>query len=356
MKDHETLKHPFAECLSSLESLCGSLDRLENTLATEAPNELDWEVASDALIKAQSSYANFRVNLFGGPIRTLVIDFVNPGEQLDQLQRKAADYLRRWLPSITSQATAVAGSLLMGLAIMTVTLFYFLKDGAALIRAAMQLSPLDDRHERQLLQAFDSMSRAVVVATLLSAIAQGVLGGIGYAIVGVESVFFLMMLTTIMAMVPFVGAAAVWVPTAIWLALVDERLGAAAFLAIYGVLVVSMADNFIKPWVLQGQSNLHPLLGLLSVLGGVQALGPIGILVGPMVVSLLQVLLQLLQLEIESIDEQLAAAAVVGTEASTDLAGHTARPASSSDSSTMAKSSPPAAATAPSKKLRRRRK
>jgi predicted PurR-regulated permease PerM len=81
-------------------------------------------------------------------------------------------------------------------------------------------------------------------------------------------------------------------------------------LAVYGVGVISAADNFIKPWVLHGQSNLHPLLALLSVLGGIQALGPIGIVVGPMVVVFLQTTLKILQRELLSMDRFAAAAGV----------------------------------------------
>lgn len=184
-----------------------------------------------------------------------------------------------------------------------------------MVNAFMHLSPLDDRHEMELLQEFDKVSRAVVLATLLSAVAQGILGGIGYKIIGLNSVFLLTLVTAVLALIPFVGAAAVWVPCCLYVAFIKEMpdpeaprtmmYTKAAFLAAYGVLVVSMADNFIKPWVLQGQSKLHPLLALLSVLGGVQALGPIGILVGPMVVAFLQVLLTILQREITSLDEEL---------------------------------------------------
>jgi predicted PurR-regulated permease PerM len=118
-----------------------------------------------------------------------------------------------------------------------------------------------------------------------------------------------------LSLIPFVGAAAVWFPCCLYIAFIQETpdpegvrtwmYARAGFLAIYGVGVISMADNVIKPWVLQGQSKLHPLLALLSVLGGVQALGPIGILVGPMVVAFLQVLLTMLQREITSLDEEM---------------------------------------------------
>jgi predicted PurR-regulated permease PerM len=98
-------------------------------------------------------------------------------------------------------------------------------------------------------------------------------------------------------MVPFIGAAAVWVFVCLYLFYVGSTT-AAIVLAIYCVTVVSMIDNLIKPMVLHGQANLHPLLALLSVIGGIQTLGPIGILVGPMLVAFLQALLNMLNKEL----------------------------------------------------------
>ena len=172
-----------------------------------------------------------------------------------------------------------------------------------MISSLMRMSPLDDRHERELLEEFDRVSRAVVVATLLSAVVQGLLAGFGFWVAGVGSVFLLTLLTTVLALVPFVGAAAVWVPVCLYLLFFEDRMLAAGLLAAYGAGIVSLADNVIKPMVLHGQSNLHPLLALLSVLGGVQALGPIGVLVGPMVVVFLQTLLNILQRELISIEQ-----------------------------------------------------
>ena len=161
-----------------------------------------------------------------------------------------------------------------------------------MVQTVMRLSPLDDQHERQLVTEFDRISRAVVLATLLSAIAQGLLAGVAFWLISLNVeeftfVFSLTLLTTVLALIPFVGAAAVWVPVSLWLFFHEPAGGgephrlAAILLAVYGAGVISMADNIIKPLVLHGQSNLHPLLALLSVLGGVHALGPIGILVGP---------------------------------------------------------------------------
>ncbi len=175
----------------------------------------------------------------------------------------------------------------------------------------MRLSPLDDGYEQELLDKFGDISRAVVLATLLSAIVQGVLASVGYYFVGIDRIFFLTALTMFLAMVPFIGAAAVWMPVCAWVYFYQGRFMPAALLAIYCVVVVSMVDNVIKPMVLHGRSNLHPLLALLSVVGGAQALGPIGILVGPMLVSLLQALLVMLNKELRILGTDKSVAALV---------------------------------------------
>ena len=109
------------------------------------------------------------------------------------------------------------------------------------------------------------------------------------------------MLTFFFALVPFVGAAVVWGSASFYLYAIMNQWVTAIALAVWGLLVVSTADNVIKPIVLHGQSKLHPLLALLSVLGGVSALGPIGILVGPIAVAFLQAALTMLQTELGSL-------------------------------------------------------
>jgi predicted PurR-regulated permease PerM len=190
-----------------------------------------------------------------------------------------------------------------GLLIMIVSLFFLLAEGSKMLEALIQISPLEEQHVRELAKEFDRACRAIVSATLLSAIAQGLLAGIGFYFCGLRSsVALLMLLTMVLALVPFTGAAAVWIPVSLYLYFFQGNMTAAIGLAIYGTLVISASDNIIKPLVLHGQSKLHPLLALLSVLGGIQALGPIGIIVGPMVVVFLQTLLKILQRELMSID------------------------------------------------------
>lgn len=257
--------------------------------------------------ETQLNYEAFRSDLVSaecGSVKGWLVNMLNPtGRQIDSLTDQGIRWIRSSLLSISRPTAALGGRLLLGLAIMTISIYYFLLDGPKMISTMMRLSPLDDRHETELVCEFDKLSRAVVMAALLSAVVQGILAGVGFFFAGVDSIFLLTALTMVFALVPFVGAAAVWVPVALWLGLIEDRTLAAVLIALYGVLIISMADNLIKPLVLHGQSNLHPLFALLSVLGGVQALGPIGILVGPMIVALLQALLNMLQKEILSIEK-----------------------------------------------------
>jgi len=287
-----------------LENATSLLKRSENVSEeTTTGNETELR---DTLLSLDTSYHQFRRELLGGIPWCWAVELVNPNEKQQlQWQVKATDWLRGSILPITGQTAAILGNVIgfgFGLTIMLISIYYFLVDGPKMVQAMMRLSPLDDRHELRLLAEFDTVSRAVVMATLLSAVAQGLLAGIGYVVCGFQAIFLLTILTTFLALVPFVGAAAVWVPAALWLALVQDEKTYGIGFAVYGFLVISMADNIIKPLILHGQSNMHPLMALLSVLGGVGALGPIGILVGPMVVAFLQALLNMLQIELRRMD------------------------------------------------------
>ena len=233
------------------------------------------------------------------------------------LKKKPAELLSdavNWVGGLLPLVAGAAIRILVGLLIMIVALYYFLADGPAMINGLMGLSPMDKRHELELLARFAEISRSVVLATLLSAVAQGILAGIGFyfALPSGAPIFLLVALTMVLAIVPFIGAAGVWVfvcgiifmfgPDVFVVGGEATDAGnwpVALGLALYCAIVVSGIDNVIKPLVLHGQANLHPLLALLSILGGVQVLGPVGILVGPMLVSFLQALLAMFRKELE---------------------------------------------------------
>ena len=242
----------------------------------------------------------------------------------DSVNAELKSIAEDWIGPIAARTPVVIAKALIGLVVMTVALFYFLADGRRMLAAVMRLVPLDGRYQWQLLQEFEEVSRAVVSSTLLAAIVQAALAGIGFWVAGLGNVFLLTLLTFFGALVPFVGAAAVWGTASLYLLFFAKNTLAAAGLAVWGMSVVSTVDNIIKPIVLHGQSKLHPLLALLSVLGGVGALGPIGIFVGPIAVAFLQAALTMLQTELDSLGEGEPA---VGTGGATPVDGPVAQTA-----------------------------
>jgi predicted PurR-regulated permease PerM len=259
--------------------------------------------ADEALHAAVAEFRDFKRNLLGGAYKAWIAEWANPSEdQVEQLRRSVLSRAGPVL-SLGGGTLVLLVKLAAGLLIMIAALFFLLAEGGRMLNSVIKISPLEEQYIRELVAEFDRACRAIVSATLLSALAQGILAGIGFYVCGLRSsVALLMLLTMVLALVPFTGAAAVWVPVSLYLYFYQGATWHALGLAVYGTVIISGADNVIKPLVLHGQSNLHPLLALLSVIGGIQALGPIGILVGPMVVVFLQVLLRLVQREMSQMD------------------------------------------------------
>jgi predicted PurR-regulated permease PerM len=256
------------------------------------------------LAEAHGLFREFKVRFLGGPVMAWLKETVHPqDEDVDQYSLAMFEFVKQNVVSWSGLVSLHLGRLIFGSMIVVVSLYFFLLDGPAMIDAFIQVSPMDRRHEEELIAQFDRTSRAVVVASLAAAIAQGLLAGVGFYFAGVQSVFLLTMLTMLLAMVPFLGAASIWFPVVLYLAFFENQPWTAFFLFLYSALIVSMSDNVIKPYILHGQSNLHPLLALLSVIGGVTALGPIGIMLGPMLVVFLQTILKMLKQELLSMEQ-----------------------------------------------------
>jgi predicted PurR-regulated permease PerM len=211
--------------------------------------------------------------------------------------------INEWLAPIARKTPAVLLDFLIGCFVLILGLYYFLADGQQMLGTVMKLVPLEQHNQQRLIDEFEEISRAVVGAHLLGGLTIAILTGIGFAIAGLKSVFLLMMLTFLGSMVPIVGSASIWVTACAWLIFVDGHTLAGIVLGLYCLAIVTVVDSILKPLLLHGQSKLNPLLAVLSVLGGVEALGPIGVFVGPMAVAFLQVGLNMLQTQLADMKE-----------------------------------------------------
>jgi predicted PurR-regulated permease PerM len=173
----------------------------------------------------------------------------------------------------------------IGFLLMLFLLFFFLRDGATMSSRLKNLIPMPKARKQELFDYLGAVTRAVVFGTLLTALLQGTLVGIGFAIVGLPSPVVFGVLAAVVALLPLGGTALVWGPAAIILA-VQGRYGAALFILLWGALLVGLIDNFLKPLLISGRAEVPTLAAFLGVLGGLAAFGPIGMFLGPVVLAL----------------------------------------------------------------------
>lgn len=266
------------------------------TAREETPGTLAYQQAMET---AARRFQEYRIEFLQGAMRAVVRDIANPTpEEIRDWTSSFFAVTPGWISSYGGRAGIIAGRTIFGIMIFIVTMYFLFADGPLIAKRLMALSPLEERYVEKLLDEFSRVSRAVVSGSLAAAMVQGMLAGVGFRVAGLESVFLLTAVTALTAMIPFVGAAIVWLPASLWLIFIDNRPTTGIVLMIYGAGVISTIDNVIKPWVLHDRSSMHPLAALIGVLGGVQALGPLGVFVGPMVIAFLQTLLGLLHREL----------------------------------------------------------
>ena len=174
--------------------------------------------------------------------------------------------------------------------LMLFILFFMLRDGESSFMRLMRLFPLESARRDTLLDRLAKVTRAVVFGAGLTAIGQGALVGIAFAIAGLPGPVVFGVLAAVLALLPVGGAALVWLPGAVWL-LSQEQIGWGIFLLAWGAFV-STADNFVRPMLISRQTPVPTLLVFIGVIGGVAAFGFIGFVFGPVILVLATELLR----------------------------------------------------------------
>jgi predicted PurR-regulated permease PerM len=171
------------------------------------------------------------------------------------------------------------------------SMFFFYVSGEEIVKQLSLLSPLPKRYDREFGERFKDVIDATFRGQVFTGIAQGVMTGIGLAIAQVPGAGFWGALAALLSLIPMVGAAAVWVPASIYL-VISASMGnrpwwQAIFMILWGVIPVSLVDNIVRPWAMKGKAQLPAIPLLFAVLGGMQAFGFVGLVIGPLVFSLL---------------------------------------------------------------------
>lgn len=173
----------------------------------------------------------------------------------------------------------------LGLALMVYLAFFLIRDGQQLVELLIKALPLGDERERLLFAKFAEVTRATVKGNLLIAIIQGALGGLIFWILGIKGALLWGVVMAIFSLLPAVGASIVWVPLAVYLAAVGDVVPA-VILSVYGMVIIGLADNVLRPILVGRDTKMPDYLVLLSTFGGLVMFGINGFVMGPLVAAL----------------------------------------------------------------------
>jgi predicted PurR-regulated permease PerM len=233
-----------------------------------------------------------------GPMRKLadkVLErFPMEEQELDKTFQQQASAQSGKAAGVVTGALAATGSMLVQTIMMLIALFFLLVDGAQLVAWIEEVSPLQPGQALELLREFRKVSASVLVSTVATAGVQAVAALAGYLIASVPHPFFFATVTFFVAFIPAVGAGSACLAAALLL-LAQGKMGMAIFLAIWGFLVVGLVDNLVKPLLVKRGMHMHGAIVFFALLGGLGAFGTVGLLLGPLIVTLFVALTRIYQ-------------------------------------------------------------
>jgi predicted PurR-regulated permease PerM len=207
------------------------------------------------------------------------------------------------ISTLVARATSGIGSIftatiatIFSLLLVALCMFYLLKDGKQWKGMFVNISPLSDSSSNQIIQKLRLAANGIIKGYLLIAVAQGLLMGFGMYVFGIPHAALWGVVAGVASLIPTIGTSLVSLPAIIFLVAVGRDAAAVGF-ALWAALLVGTLDNFLNPLIVGRSIDIHPLLVLFAVLGGIALMGPVGILIGPLVVSFIYALMSVYKTE-----------------------------------------------------------
>jgi predicted PurR-regulated permease PerM len=213
-----------------------------------------------------------------------------------RLREQVATHLNQLGVALLGTGAALLGNIvgfITNSAIALITVFFLFRDGKRVVQRISEFMPLSPKQADRILHGISDAIVANVYGMAAVGASQGILTAIALRICSFSSSTLLGLLAAVCSLIPIVGAGLVWVPAAVYL-MITGHVGKGIFLLIWGAFVISSVDNIVRPLVIKGRVQVHPLLLLFALIGGAQAFGLIGIFLGPVLLSVISVLLKIL--------------------------------------------------------------
>lgn len=213
---------------------------------------------------------------------------------LQKLLDENNDKIQESAGPMAIKAASAIGYTAFTLVVAFLTMFFMLRDAHKLLDPALELIPLPRDKSLEILKRMESTIHAVFVGVVLVALVQGTLAGIAYYYCGVPSALMWGVFTIILCTIPLLGAPVIYIPMSLLLMAQGKVVEGVVLLAV-GFLVVSQIDNLLKPWIIGARVDLHPMAVFFSLLGGIFLFGPVGLMAGPVLLSLALALLDIIR-------------------------------------------------------------
>jgi predicted PurR-regulated permease PerM len=207
---------------------------------------------------------------------------------LGAVQERLSDALKKGSQLIAAQALSIgqgAADFILGLLVMLYLLFFLLRDGSALSKRIQDALPLPPEQERALFSKFTTVIRATIKGSLLVAALQGALGGLIFWLLGLHAPVLWGVVMGLLALLPAVGAALIWLPAAIYL-LATGAMWQGVVLLLFGAFVIGLVDNILRPLLVGKDTKLPDYVVLISTLGGLATFGLNGFVLGPVIAAM----------------------------------------------------------------------
>lgn len=278
-----TFKHPNLAASASI-LLIGLIVVVPSLFV--AQNLVQQAAKGADLVKTKVSSGIWRRTIESQPRLKAIADRIEKHINLSEMVTRLASFLSNAAGSV------VKGSVFQGISFCLTfyLLFFFLRDRHAALNACRSLLPLSTSEADHLFQWVADTIHATLYGTLAVSCVQGLLGGLMFWWLGLPAALLWGVVMALLAVIPVMGAFIVWIPAALFL-LIEGEWGKALILSIWGTLVIGTIDNLLRPILVGNRLKLHTVLAFMSVVGGILVFGPSGLLLGPIILTITQVLL-----------------------------------------------------------------
>jgi predicted PurR-regulated permease PerM len=241
--------------------------------ATQAVRSIDLSVQTEGFARLQRIWTWVQANWLG----------LNLGNLEAVVKEGTA-----WMAGLVAgQAGALVRNVVLivvDLVVMLFAVFFFFRDGRAMMAGVRRVLPFEPEQSERMIAEAGDLIHASVTAGLIVAVVQGALGGITFAVLGLGAAVFWGVIMAFFSLLPIAGSWVVWAPAGIWL-LLTGQIGRGVTLIVIGAGVVGLVDNFVRPALLSGRTQLNGLLVFVSLLGGISAFGFLGLVLGPVIMA-----------------------------------------------------------------------